>query len=261
MLEKPWKPQPETLFRHETQSAPGADAVSVIVTNYHYGKYVTDCLDSIAAQTHDALSLVVVDDNSCKDDSALRIAKWMEENKTRFLSTLLLRNVVNQGPAASRNTAMENCCSETVFIMDADNEILPTAISKLSACLKRSGARAAYSQLVEFGDRQEVGGADVWDIQRMRENNYVDIMALVEKSAWAEVGGFSHIEEGWEDYDFWLKFIDKGIDVVFLPEILCRYRVHGISRTATEAYKSHHDLEVIMRYRHPVLPAAPVTRV
>ncbi|MCQ9156414.1 glycosyltransferase family 2 protein [Acidomonas methanolica] len=258
MLEKPWRPLPETLFSHETKRhCDNNDHVSVIVTNYNYEKYVTDCLSSIAAQTHEALSLVVIDDNSRKDDSTARIAEWMVGNKERFVSTLLLRNVINQGPSASRNTAIEHCPSQTIFIMDADNEILPTAIAKLNACLERSGAQAAYSQLIEFEDRNQVGAADLWDVERMYKNNYVDIMALMRKSAWAEVGGFSHIEEGWEDYDFWLKFIDKGIDIVFLPEILCRYRVHGVSRTATEAYKSHYDLEIIMRYRHPDLPAAP----
>ncbi|MDF3626222.1 glycosyltransferase family 2 protein [Brytella acorum] len=255
MLDKAWKPTPKILFSHaEKTVAPDERHVSVIVTNYNYADYVIECLDSIAGQTHATLSLVVIDDNSCKDDSPSKIYDWMSEHKDRFIFTLLLQNVINQGPSASRNTAIEHCPAETIFIMDADNTVMPTAIAKLHACLQRAGAQGVYSQIVEFGDRSQIGSADLWDIERMYQNNYVDIMAMMKKSAWAEVGGFSHIEEGWEDYDFWLKFIDHGVDMVFLPEILCRYRVHGVSRTATEAYKSHHDLEIIMRYRHPAPP-------
>lgn len=255
MHDKPWKPQPEILFEHVTRRRGiDGDHVSVIVTNYNYEQYVVACLDSIAAQTHPPLSLVVIDDNSQRDDSATTIMDWMADNKQRFISTRLLRNVINQGPSASRNTAIECCPSDTVFIMDADNMIMPSAIAKLHACMTRSGARVVYSQLVEFGTRNQVGVADLWDVERMYRNNYVDIMAMIEKPAWSRVGGFSHIEEGWEDYDFWLKFIDHGIDVVFLPEILCQYRVHEVSRTATEAFKSHYDLEIIMRYRHPKAP-------
>jgi glycosyltransferase involved in cell wall biosynthesis len=254
MLKKPWNPLPDIIFEHRTTRIYDMDDhVSVIVTNYNYENYVIECLNSIAAQTHYAISIVVVDDDS-SDNSVEVILEWLEGNKSRFISASLLRNMTNQGPSSSRNTAIEYCLAETIFIIDADNKLMPSAISKLRACLGRSGAQAVYSQLVEFGTRSQIGAADLWDVQRMYKGNYVDVMAMMKKSAWEAVGGFSHIEEGWEDYDFWLKFIDKGIDVVFLPEILCSYRVHGASRTAMEAHKSHHELEVIMRYRHPNKP-------
>lgn len=255
MLDKAWNPSPEILFSHSTNTLiDDTSHVSVIVTNYNYEEYVTECLDSILNQTHKALSLVVIDDDSRKDSSVEKILEWMDENKDQFISIKLLRNIINQGPSASRNTAIKHCPSDTIFIMDADNTIMSTAIEKLHGCLQRSDAQGVYCQIVEFGDRNQIGGADLWDVERMYRNNYVDIMAMMKKSAWAQVGGFSHIEEGWEDYDFWLKFIDQGIDMVFLPEILCRYRVHGVSRTATEAHKSHYDLEIIMKYRHPGQP-------
>ena len=84
----------------------------------------------------------------------------------------------------------------------------------------------------------------------MLKNNYVDVMALVKKSAWQQVDGYSHIERGWEDYDFWLKFVDAGLTPGYVPEILCRYRVHEKSRTATDAFHAHEDLKVAMAFRH-----------
>lgn len=259
MYNKPWNPQPEILFACGSSDAyQGNDHVSVVVTNYNYEKYVVSCLDSIASQDHMPISLVVIDDNSCKDNSRDTILTWMAGNEKRFISGLFLHNVMNQGPSASRNTAIDRSSAENIFILDADNEIFPTAISKLYACMARTNADAVYSQIVEFGSRSGIGAADIWDVERMYQGNYVDVMAMIKKSAWRSVDGFTHIEEGWEDYDFWLKFIDKGLDAVFLPEILCRYRVHDASRTATEAYKAHHDLEIIMRYRHPSSPVAAV---
>ncbi|MGC5749669.1 glycosyltransferase family 2 protein [Gluconobacter sp. NFX36] len=255
MLDKAWNPKPEILFSYSADDLrDNPSHVSVIVTNYNYEKYVIECLNSISNQSHQRLSLVVIDDDSRKDLSVEKILEWMDKNKNRFLSIKLLKNISNQGPSASRNTAIEHCPSETIFIMDADNTIMATAIAKLYDCLRRSDAQGVYCQIVEFGDRNQLGSADLWDVERMYRNNYVDIMAMMKKTAWARVGGFSHIEEGWEDYDFWLKFIDQGIDMVFLPEILCRYRVHGVSRTSTEAHKSHYDLEIIMKYRHPGQP-------
>lgn len=248
---KPWDPTPEIIFDYQKKGILKSQNVTVIVTNFNYEKYVTDCLESVHAQTFENLGLVVIDDKSEKDDSVSCIHNWMLEKHTRFSSCTLLRNKFNQGPSFSRNLAIDFAKSDYIFIIDADNEIFSTAIQKLFSALNRTNCAGAYSQIVEFGDRSQIGMSDIWDTTRMQKNNYVDVMALIKKQAWKDVGGFSHIEEGWEDYDFWLKFIDKNFELCFLPEILCKYRVHGKSRTSMEAYTAHFSLENIMKFRHP----------
>jgi hypothetical protein len=81
-------------------------------------------------------------------------------------------------------------------------------------------------------------------------------MALVCKRAWHEVGGYTHLEGGWEDYDFWCKFIEHGMVAAYVPEILCRYRVHDGSMLHTEHRHRSEDLAVRMTLRHPWLDIA-----
>src|SRR5664279_6081068 len=38
---------------------------------------------------------------------------------------------------------------------------------------------------------------------------------------------------GWEDYDLWCSLIDHGLKGCHVPQILCRYRVHGKSMMRT----------------------------
>ena len=71
--------------------------------------------------------------------------------------------------------------------------------------------------------------------------------------AWREVGGYTHLDGGWEDYDFWCKFIDHGLVAAYVPEILCRYRVHEASMLHTEHQQRSADLAVQMMLRHPWL--------
>ncbi len=248
---KPWSPLPEVAFRAARKGKKPAGLISVCVTVFNYADYLADCLNSVAAQTAPDLDLVIVDDKSERDESLEVAIAWARENAARFHRVQVLAMPRNQGPAAARNAAFEAAIGETVFIVDADNELYPRCMARLQAALQNGGFDATYAQLEYFGTERRIGSADMWDPAVIAEENYVDVMALVKKAAWEKAGGFSHIEEGWEDYDFWLKFIDAGLVAGYVPEILCRYRVHGKSRTHTDAYAAHEKLRAIMAYRHP----------
>ncbi len=232
--------------------------VTVAVSLYNYSRFLPECLDSIAAQRHAELELVVVDDASAEDDSVDVALRWMQANQHRFVRTCLLRHRRNQGLAQARNTGFSHARGSHVFVIDADNAIYPRAIGRLLEAIETSGAAAAYSQQEIFGDRRSLGLAEIWQPQWLRHGNYVDAMALVSLTAWKDVGGFDHIEGGWEDYDFWCKFIEQGYFAVFVPEILCRYRRHGTSMLRTETARSYDALFTEMTFRHPWMRLAPI---
>ena len=48
-------------------------------------------------------------------------------------------------------------------------------------------------------------------------------MALIRRSSWKHVGGYTHIDGGWEDFDFWCKLLSP-IFMLFNPRILASYR-------------------------------------
>ena len=250
-MNNPWSPKPITAFESQQKPKPPKSLISVCVTVYNYADYLPDCLNSIAAQTHPDLDLVIVDDKSEKDDSLEVAITWAAENKSRFWRISVLTHARNQGPAAARNAAFAHAAGDKIFIIDADNTIYPRCIARLAAAMHNGDFDATYAQLEYFGNERKIGSADIWDPAVIAEENYVDVMALVKKSSWSHINGFSHIEEGWEDYDFWLKFIDSGFVAGYQPEILCRYRRHGHSRTHTDAYAAHEKLRAIMAYRHP----------
>lgn len=258
-IHKAWLPQVDVV-RAWQEDAPAPDElVSICVTNFNYARFLPECLDSLAAQTHRALDLVIIDDVSTRDDSITVAEQWLAENERRFHRATLLAHRRNQGPSGARNTAFLHAQGKSVFVIDSDNAVYPEAIARLHAALRDGGFDAVYSQLEIFGDRRGVGRADIWDTVELARENYVDVMALIRHDAWERVDGYTHIEEGWEDYDFWLKFADEKLDVGYLPEILCRYRVHGKSRTALEAHAAHEQLKLIMAFRHPHLQITPET--
>ena len=123
----------------------------------------------------------------------------------------------NQGLAQARNTAFELAETEFVFVLNSDNCLYPRAIARLLESLDEGDKGVAYSQLHLFDEECRLGNADVWSYDRLREGNYIDAMALIRKSAWVQVGGYTPMQ-GWEDYDLWCKFMEAGIEGVFVPE-------------------------------------------
>jgi len=227
--------------------------VTVIVTLYNYRSLISSALDSVFGQTHQNIELIVVDDHS-SDESAIIAGRWFEEHQRRFSRAKILRHRANYGLAQSRNTAFENSANEFIFVLDADNEIYPEAIEKLLKACINAKSEAAYSQLEYFGEQSGIGSADVWDKNAFLRGNYVDAMALIRKSAWSEVGGYSHFEiSGWEDYDLWCKFIEHGFKGTYVPEILCRYRIHQSSMINIETRPNAAMVMSEMMFRHPWL--------
>ncbi|GAB0115841.1 glycosyltransferase family 2 protein [Acidisoma sp. C75] len=248
----------ECIFTHERQALPSPDLVTVAISLFNYARFLPDCLGSVAAQRHAALDLVIVDDRSEKDDSLAVARAWMEAHVDRFERMTLLRHRRNQGLARSRNTAFAAARGTHVFVLDADNMLYPRAIGRLLRAVQADGTAAAYSQIELFGDKSRIGIADVWQPEWLKTGNYIDAMALVSRDAWRDCGGYSHIEGGWEDYDFWCKMIEQGYEALFVPEILCRYRVHGTSMLRTESARSYDSMFVEMTMRHPWMRLAPI---
>lgn len=248
----PYAARTETLFEH---GPAGADAatVSVVVSLYNYARFLPACLDSVAAQTHPALELIVVDDASDADDGAAVAAKWLAAHAGRFARAAVLRHTRNQGLAVTRNTGFAHAHGNFVFVLDADNMLYPRAIARLHAVLRTEPFDAAYCQLEFFGAEQRLGYADIWRKENFLHENFVDAMALVSRQAWRAVGGYTPFEGGWEDYDFWCKFIDHGLTAAFVPEILCRYRVHEQSMLHTDHRGRRQRLAVQLTLRHPWL--------
>src|SRR5215471_5219227 len=207
--------------------------VSIVVTLYNYEKYIENALQSVFEQTHENLELIVIDDAST-DRSPSVAVKWLQENNERFSQTKLISHVRNAGLAQARNTGFDRASNECVFVLDADDEIYPTAISRLLAACLSADAQAAYSQIEIFGAARGIIGGP-WRPSGFEKGNYVAATALIRKSAWSAVGGYTQPAEiqGWEDYDLWCKFVEHNLRGEFVPELLCRYRIHKSSMLRT----------------------------
>jgi glycosyltransferase involved in cell wall biosynthesis len=244
-------PESETIFSIDRL---GEAAVTVVVPLHNYARFIVEALDSVRAQTLETLDLIVVDDAST--DESLAVARdWAERNAARFNRILVLRNLVNARLAQTRNAGFDAAETPFVLPLDADNRLLPDCCARTLEAARANHAAFAYPEIRYFGAMDRVIGTVPYAPMRLAGGNYIDAMALVSKPAWAAVGGYAHIEHGWEDFDFWCRFAELGLLGVKVPEVLAEYRVHEDSmlHTATDVADNKPAVVSQLERRHPWL--------
>lgn len=204
--------------------------IAVVVTSHNYAHFLGACLDSILAQTCQPKEIVVVDDAS--NDGAEAVVR--ARDGVRFFS-------VDFGNGnRARNFGFEQTTSPYVVFFDADNEMLPDFLAKLSGKLLNDPSAAfAYCDRVNFA-HEDVSWyphamgplvAGPFDREKLRQSNYIDLASVIRRE-WFP--GFDEQLRRYQDWDLWLHIVLlNGGYGVYVPEPLFHYRVHGqnISRT------------------------------
>jgi hypothetical protein len=88
--------------------------VSVVVPLYNKARYLVRCLDSICAQTHSDLDIVVVNDGST--DGSRQILSEYQDPRLRRIDQR------NAGPGAARNRGVAEAQGEIIAMLDADDQ-------------------------------------------------------------------------------------------------------------------------------------------
>ncbi|MBQ3444865.1 MAG: glycosyltransferase [Selenomonadaceae bacterium] len=118
-------------------------AVSVIIPMYNAEKYISECLDSILAQTFQDFEVIVVDD--CSSDSSCEI---IESYMPKFDGRLkLARTEENSGGGGyvPRNVGLKQASGEYIFFVDADDFILLTTLETLYTAAKENDTDVIYT--------------------------------------------------------------------------------------------------------------------
>jgi glycosyltransferase involved in cell wall biosynthesis len=98
----------------------GPPLVSIVITNYNYGRFLEDAVASVLAQSYPHIECVVVDDASTDDSRAI-----LEDIQRRAPSVAVLCHPTNLGQASAFRTGFAATAGEYVVFLDADDILLP----------------------------------------------------------------------------------------------------------------------------------------
>lgn len=120
----------------------GNPLVSVCIYNFEYGRYLSQCLESIAAQTYGHIE-VCFSDNASTDDS-WQIAMDFAKRYPKKMS--LVRNRKNFGASSNQENTMYDARGKYMLFLCSDDAIRPEFVERCIALLEEH-PDAAYAMV------------------------------------------------------------------------------------------------------------------
>ena len=199
--------------------------VSVIIPFFHQEKFLAEAVASVKQQQYASIELIVVDDGS--PVPAASILK-------KDLGIRMFRNE-NRGVSAARNFGLARSMGEYIIFLDADDRLLPHAVSSHlrllqshpEACMVFGARRVIDAQ------GKELQGPHVC---RPRKNYFHMLLesnpigcpgaAMMRRVAIEKVGGFDEMRRMAEDYHLYLRMA-RYTPIVRSAACVLEYRDHG----------------------------------
>jgi len=220
-----------------------APPTTVVIPCFNHGRFVRKAVESALTQAEADVGVVVVDDGS-------------NDGQTRDVCASLAGSLVrvirqeNRGLPAARNRGAEaarEMGAEHVVFLDADDWLEPAFVRTLADKLRGGGTSVSHAycqeRLVELG--VGVWRVPEWDPLLLMITNLHPVTCLVRLDRFLSVGGFDEtMTGGYEDWDLWLKFAERGWRGVRVREPLFVWRRHSHE---TMIMKVIHDHERLYR--------------
>ncbi|MFF8956021.1 glycosyltransferase family 2 protein [Streptomyces sp. NPDC014894] len=129
----------------------GRPDVTVVIAVYNTMPYLTECLDSLVAQSIglDRLQIVAVDDGST-DGGGAELDRYARAHPRTFT---VIHQPNSGGPAAPSNRGLASADGRYVYFMGSDDRLGPEALARLVACADEHGSDIVVGRMTGAGGR------------------------------------------------------------------------------------------------------------
>ena len=204
---------------------------TIVIPCYNTERFIAEAIESALAQTSPAAEVIVVDDGST--DCSLDVI--------HAFSNITILTQPNGGVSAARNAGLARAKSEYVIFLDADDRLMPEAISLHIAALDRNpGAAMVYGSLRiidpesrKLGDSVQTPAAYSWrDVLFGKTPS--PTQAMFRRDSLHAIGVFDHTLAIAEDFPLFLR-LSRDAPIICHGGMVAEYRKHPGQRTKRPA--------------------------
>jgi len=229
--------------------------VSVIIPVHNGAEFVGRAIESVLAQTYDAVEIVAVDDGST-DESA--------DVVRGFAGRVTLVSQSNLGVSRARNAGVNASSGTLVAFLDQDDWWRPSKVELQVARFSDPEVGLVHTNVAHFDEdaRTYVGRLTAESISAALVGRTFDRLVLgngiynssvmLRRDLFERVGGLNVDMPGntVQDYDLWLR-LSRVCAFAYVPEEVTVFRIHGQQGTWKRAKMLRAELEVLARIVGP----------
>jgi glycosyltransferase involved in cell wall biosynthesis len=227
----------------------GRCLASIVIPCFNQAAFVGGAIASVAAQTAPATEIIVVDDGSTDSSAAVT---------SRYPHVRLIRQP-NAGVAAARNAGLAAAYGDFVLFLDADDELLPDAVSIGCDALRRHPEAAAAAGRALPVDENGVPIGATWPaLQRDDRLGYTGLLAansiwtpgaaIFRRAILLRAGGFDSRWSGAADYALYLRLAAEW-PITWHGQPVVKYRQHPAAMSQDHASMLRNTLAVLRAER------------
>lgn len=201
---------------------------------FNSASYIGRAIESILAQTHGDLELIIGDD--CSTDSTWDIINDYARRDSRIK---VFRNDENSGSATTINRAVAMATAPLIAAMDSDDISVPHRLERQLAVLDAHPEIVVVGSYVSHINEDEqvlslskTGPASIAEFENLRHRGEPTMVfggtAMFPKRHFEAVGGFDPVLRAAADIEFCDRIAEVG-PVVAVAEPLVLYRVYATS--------------------------------
>lgn len=195
--------------------------VSIIIPCYNYGRFLKDAILAALNQTYRPLEILVVDDGST--DNSLEVAKSVAKKhpEVKVFARPHLRR------SATFNFGISQAKGDYIIKIDCDDKLHPKFVEDLANILNtRPDVAYVYTHAKMFGDENSIILCQPFNTDKIYISSAYFFTALFRREVFSAVSGFDTKMDTAEDWEFYLRIIERGFKGMLYPKIRYYYRRH-----------------------------------
>lgn len=211
-----------------------AGLVSIITPCYNGGKYISETIESVIAQTYPNWEMIIVDDGSV-DNSAEIVKNYIDKD-----SRIKLIQQANAGSAAARNNGIRRAEGQYIALLDADDLWYRDFLKKQIAFMKSKDAICvccSYRRIDEHSKEimHPTYAKELITTKDMRVMNYIGCLSgLYDATRYGKIYLKESLKSIRDDYAYWYDIVALENRAYGNKEILASYRVLSNSTTGNK---------------------------
>ena len=217
-------PQQVIAMREESRRFRYTPLISIITPVFNTPvPWLDAAVDSVLAQAYENWELILIDDAST-DPGTVAALPAMAARDARIR---IARLPASGGISAASNEGLVNASGEFVGLFDHDDLLEPDALYQTAKLLQtQPDADLIYSdedKLTEHGFDAPLFKPD-WSPDFFLSYNYICHFTTLRRKLVDEVGGFRSQFDGAQDYDLFLRIVERTQRIHHVPRILYHWR-------------------------------------